>query len=106
VVTFLRACVEWAAVFFEAELVDLWALVEEEAFFLGVEVLSCASGPLLGHISRQTRQTIKRVKEFTAFSVARLFPIDDDKSLTESIPVSDIRDAASSVYRHRLHQGR
>ncbi len=96
-VTFLRGCVAWDAVFFEAELVDLWELVEDEAFFLGAEAPSCASNPLLDHISRQARQTIKRLKEFTGFSVARLFAIDDDKSLTESIPVCDIRNADSSV---------
>jgi hypothetical protein len=60
VVTFLRGCVEWDAVFFEVELVDLCVVVDD--FFLGVVVLSCARAPLLDQVSRQANKTVKRLK--------------------------------------------
>lgn len=60
-VTFLRGCVEWDAVFFEVELVDLCAVLDGD-FFLGVVVLSCARAPLLDQVSRQASKTIKRLK--------------------------------------------
>src|SRR5580658_4115348 len=91
VVTFLRACVEWAAaVFFAVELVDLCVVVDDVDFFLGGVVLSCARIPPPCKTIRQARMwTRKRLRGFTSFSVARLFLSDHSKSLTDSIPGHD-----------------
>jgi hypothetical protein len=78
-VTVLREC-GWAdADFFFAELSDLCALEEDDeddAFFFGVddEALSCAGRPLPDAANSHAARvpTRRRLKKFTAFSLARL----------------------------------